>query len=222
MIATLLSLALLAYGGDDMTAQQNLSFSVSGAPTVRIQSTNGSINLKTGGGGVSVTATKKADSQEKLNALKVTSSQSGGTITVTAVFPSSCNDCGSISFDVTVPAGTKVDLSTTNGSIGASGLSANAHLSTTNGSLRAAYSSAAGVRAISLESTNGSITLGLPSNAKLGRIKGSTTAGRISSDWPLNVDRSNYVGSSIDQTLQSGGINITASTQNGSISINKN
>ena len=70
-----------------MTAQQYMSFSVTGTPTVRIQATNGSINLKSGGGGVSVTATKKADSQEKLSALKVTSSQSGGTITVTGVLP---------------------------------------------------------------------------------------------------------------------------------------
>ncbi len=44
MIATLVSLALLAFGGD-MTAQQYLSFSVTGTPTVRIQNTNGSINF---------------------------------------------------------------------------------------------------------------------------------------------------------------------------------
>src|SRR5580658_10460782 len=135
MIATLVSLALLAFGGDDMTAQQYMGFSVTGPPTVRIQATNGSINLKSGGGGVNVTATKKADSQEKLNALKVTSSQSGNTITVTAIFPSSCDDCGSIAFDVTVPNGAKVELATTNGSISASGLSADAQISTTNGSV---------------------------------------------------------------------------------------
>ncbi len=221
MIATLLTLALLAYGGDDMTAQQYLSFSVTGTPTVRIQSTNGSINLKTGGGSVSVTATKKADSQEKLNALRVTSSQNGGTISVTAVFPSSCDDCGSIAFDVTVPAGAKVELATTNGSITASGLSADARMSTTNGSVHAGYTSAGGVRAISMESINGSITLGLPSNAKIGRVHGSTTHGRISSDWPLNVDASNYVGSNVDQTIQPGGTNIDVSTQNGSISLRK-
>ena len=222
MIATLLSLALLAYGHDDMTAQQYLSFSVTGSPTVRIGSTNGSINLKTGGSGVSVTATKKADSQAKLEALKVTSTQSGGTITVTAVFPSSCNDCGSIAFDVTVPAGTKVELSTTNGSITASGLSADSQMSTTNGSVRAGYTSAAGVRAISLQTTNGSVTLGLPTNAKIGRVKGSTVHGSISSAWPLNVTRVDYAGANVDQTLQAGGATLNLSTENGSISISKN
>jgi DUF4097 and DUF4098 domain-containing protein YvlB len=220
MIATLLSLALLAFG-DDMTAQQYLSFSVTGTPTVRIQTTNGSINLKSGGGSVSVTATKQADSQEKLNALKVTSSQNGSTITVTAVFPSSCNDCGSVAFDVSVPNGAKVELATTNGSISAGGLSADAHISTTNGSVHAAFASTSGVRAVSLTTINGSVTLGLPSNAKIGRVQGSTTHGRISSDWPLNVDSANFVGSSVDQTLQPGGTNIDVSTQNGSISLHK-
>ena len=222
MIATLLSLALLAFGGDDMTAQQHLNFSVTGAPTVRIQNTNGSINLKTGGGSVSVTATKKADSQEKLNALKVTSSQSGGTITVTAVVPSSCDDCGSIAFDVNVPAGAKVELSTANGGITASGLSADSRISTTNGSVHASYESASGVRAIAIETTNGSLTLSLPSNAKIGRVHGSTVHGSMSSDWPLDVSRVDYAGANVDQTLQSGGTTINLSTENGSISLRKN
>jgi hypothetical protein len=221
MIATLVSLVLLAFGGD-MTAQQYLSFSVTGTPIVRIQATNGSINLKSGGGSVSVTATKQADSQEKLNALKVTSSQTGSTITVTAVSPSSCNDCGSIAFDVSVPNGAKVELTTANGSIMATGLSADSHLSTINGSVHATYASASSVRAVTLTTINGSVTLGLPPNAKIGRVRGSTTHGSISSDWPLNVDAANYVGSSVDQTLQSGGTNIEVSTQNGSISLHKN
>ncbi|HTA38767.1 MAG TPA: DUF4097 family beta strand repeat-containing protein [Candidatus Acidoferrales bacterium] len=222
MIATLLSLLLLGMFGGDMTAQQYLSFSVSGAPTVRIQATNGSITLKTGGGSVSVTATKKADSQEKLGALKVTSSQSGNTITITAVDPQPCNDCGSIAFDATVPAGAKVELQTANGSIAANGLGGDSRMTTVNGSVHAAYASTSNVHAVALETTNGSITLNLPSNAKLGRVRGSTTTGRISSDWSLNIDRSNYVGSSLDQTVQSGGITINATTVNGSISIDKN
>ena len=221
MIATLLSLALLAFGGD-MTAQQYLSFSVTGTPTVRIHTTNGSINLKAGGAGVSVTATKKADSQEKLNALKVTSSQSGGTITVTAVFPSSCDDCGSIAFDVNVPAGAKVELSTTNGSITAGGLSGNSSMSTTNGSVEATYASTASVRSVAIETTNGSVTLGLPSNAKIGRVHASTMVGHLSSEWNLSINRTNYVGSNVDQTIQPGGTAINLSTGNGSISLQKN
>jgi DUF4097 and DUF4098 domain-containing protein YvlB len=222
MIASLVSLALFGMFGGDMTAQQYLSFSVTGAPTVRIQTTNGSINLKTGGGSVSVTATKKADSQEKLSALKVTSSQSGGTITVTAVFPSSCNDCGSIAFDVSVPAGAKVELAATNGSITAGGLSADSRMTTTNGSVRATYASAASVRAVAIETTNGSVTLALPANAKIGRVHGSTVHGGMSSDWPLNVNRVNYAGANVDQTLQAGGTTINLSTENGSISLKKN
>ena len=79
------------------------------------------------------------------------------------------------------------------------------------------------MRSVALGTTNGSVTLGLPSNAKIGRVQRvDTTHGRITSDWPLNVDRSNYVGSSVDQTLQPGGTAINVSTQNGSISLRKN
>jgi DUF4097 and DUF4098 domain-containing protein YvlB len=222
MIATLLSLALLGMFGGEMTAQEYLTFSPPASPAVVIETANGSINLKTGSGGIDVTATKKADSQAKLAALKVASSQNGSTITVRAVFPQACSDCGSVSFEVSVPAGAKVQLATTNGSITARGLAADSHLSTTNGSVTATYGSTSSVRAIAIETTNGSISLRLPSNAKIGRVHASTMVGHLSSDWNLNVDRTNYVGSNVDQTLQPGGTTIDLSTGNGSISLQKN
>jgi DUF4097 and DUF4098 domain-containing protein YvlB len=225
MIAALLSMILLAYdSGDhgDVTAQQTLTFTTSGAPTVRIQTTNGAIHLKTGGAGISVTATKRAESQAKLSNLKVTSSQSGNRITITAEIPSDCDECGSIEFDASVPAGAKVELQTINGSVTATGLSADSQLGTTNGSVRATYASATNVRSIALATTNGSVTLGLPANAKVGRIRASTVHGGVSSDWTIDVSRGNYGGATVDQTLQPGGISLDLKTQNGSITVQKN
>jgi Putative adhesin len=220
MPASLLALLLGIFGGN-VTVQQHLTFSAGAAPTVRIESTNGAINLKTGGTRVDVVATKSADTQEKVDALKVSSSQNGGTVTVRAIFPQPCNSCGSIAFDVTVPAGTKVELATTNGSIGARGLSADTKLTTTNGSIGADFASAGSVRSVVIESTNGSVTLALPSSAKLGRVHADAMVGHISSDWNLNVNRTNVVGANVDQTLLPGGLFLNISTTTGSISIRK-
>jgi DUF4097 and DUF4098 domain-containing protein YvlB len=220
MIATLLSLVLLAYG--DVIVQQHVTVTPPASPTVRIETTNGSIGLRTGGSVVDVTATKKADSQLKVDALKVTQSVSGSLVTIKAVLPQACSDCGSVSFDVTIPAGAKVQLIATNGSITADGLSAAAVLQSTNGSLKAAFSKTPASGSIAMQSTNGSVSLVLPSVSNVGRVSAKTMVGKISSNVNLSINGSNFVGSSVDQTLNPGGIALDLSTTNGSISIRKN
>jgi DUF4097 and DUF4098 domain-containing protein YvlB len=217
--ATVLSVLVAAYG--NVTAQQHLTFSVQPAPTVRIDTTNGSINLKTGGNRVDAVATKSADSQAKIDNLKVTSTQSGNVVTIHGVIPDPCSDCGSISFDVTVPPNAKIELITTNGSVTANGLSGNASLNSSNGAISASFASASGVKTIAAETTNGSVTLALPGNAKLGRVQLSTNVGHISTSWPLTINRSNYVGANADQTLSPNGTNINLTTTNGSIAMRK-
>jgi DUF4097 and DUF4098 domain-containing protein YvlB len=221
MIAATLLAVLLAANGGDVTAQQNLNFSVQPAPTIRIDTTNGSINLKTAGTRVAVIATKSADSQSKIDNLKVTSTQTGNIVTIHAIIPNPCNDCGSISFEATVPPNAKIELITTNGSITATGISGNASLNSSNGSITGTYANASGVKTIAAETTNGSVTLTLPSGAKLGRVQLSTNVGHISSSWPITINKSNFVGATADQTLTAGGTNINLTTTNGSISITR-
>jgi DUF4097 and DUF4098 domain-containing protein YvlB len=218
MIAAVL--ALLSVFGGGVTAEQHFTFAPPHAPLVRVETSNGSIRVRAGGGRVEVTARKEAGSQAKVDALKVTATQSGNTVTIRAVFPSPCNDCGSVSFDVTVPSHAAVDLSTSNGSVDAGGLSGDARLSSSNGSLTAAYSNASAARTIDMETTNGSISLVLPAGTKLGVVTADTMVGHVSNDWNLTTG-GGFVGGSIKQTVHPGGVGIHLSTTNGSISIAK-
>jgi DUF4097 and DUF4098 domain-containing protein YvlB len=216
-----LFLTLLAlFGG--VQAQQHLSFTTPGTAHVRVESTNGSIAVTTGGSSIQVTVIKKAQTQSALASLSVSSKHDGNSVSLVALYPQNCSNCGGeISFELTVPAGTVLDLETTNGSIKADGIGADAKLETTNGSVNATYASASGVRSIVLRSTNGSLNLALPTGARLGQVKMDTSVGRISSDWPLTIDRSNFVGAGVDQQLSSGGINVNLNTTNGSINLQK-
>ena len=94
-------------------------------------------------------------------------------------------------------------------------------LATSNGSVSASYATFGNAAHVSLSTSNGSVTLALPASAKIGRLKMDTSVGRITSAWPVRVDRSSFVGGSVDQTLSSGGAAITLSTTNGSITLKK-
>jgi DUF4097 and DUF4098 domain-containing protein YvlB len=216
-----LFLTLLAlFGG--VQSQQHLSFTTPSTPHVRVESTNGSIAVTTGGSSIQVTVIKKAQTQGALASLSVSAKHDGNNVSLVAVYPQNCSNCGGeISFALTVPAGTVLDLETTNGSVKADGIGSDAKLDTTNGSVEATYASSNGVHDVALSSTNGSIALSLPSSARLGRVKMDTSVGRISSDWPLTIDRSNFVGAGVDQTVSSGGINLNLNTTNGSIGLRK-
>ncbi len=87
--------------------------------------------------------------------------------------------------------------------------------------MSASFASFTGVKRVSLETSNGQISLELPAAAKIGRLHAETSVGKISSDWPLRIDRSNFVGGSVDQTLNPGGASISLTTTNGSITLKK-
>lgn len=215
MIAVLLALSMSA----GVTAQQHLTFTPAAAQLVRVQTANGSIRVTTGGSKIVVTVTKKADSQSGLVALGVSTSTSGGTVALRATFPDECTNC-SVSFDVTVPKGLKLDLSSTNGSVSADGISGDATLASTNGSVSATYASASPVRDVEMSSLNGSVSLALPGNARLGHVSADTKVGSFSNDWGLSANRG-MVGASLDATVNANGISIKLSTMNGSISLTK-
>lgn len=219
-------LAAWSIFGSGQHVEQHYTFSVSAAAQLRAETANGKIEVTAGrpGSPVEVTVVKRADSMAEVNALRVDATNRNNVVTLRAVYPSGCGSgsCGGeISFSVVVPPRTSLDLSSSNGSVTADGVSADARLETSNGSVSASYAAFAGVARVSLSSSNGSISLALPASAKIGRLKMDTSVGRITSDWPVRVDRSSYVGGTVDQTLSPGGASISLTTTNGSIALKK-
>jgi DUF4097 and DUF4098 domain-containing protein YvlB len=212
--------------GSGPHAEQHFTFAVSGAVRMRVETANGKIAVTTGqpGSAVAVTAVKRADTIEQVNALGVDARRSGNEIVVRALYPKGCGSgsCGGeVSFTIVAPPGTSFDLNSSNGSVDASGVGGNASLSTSNGSVSASYAAFANVRSVTLSTQNGNVSLMLPSSAKIGRVKMDTAVGRINSDWPVRIDRTSFVGGSVNQTLAPGAASIMLTTTNGSITLKK-
>jgi DUF4097 and DUF4098 domain-containing protein YvlB len=211
--------------GSGAHSEQQLHFATSAGTHVRVETANGFITVTTGraGAGVNVTVTKRADTVDGVRALSVATQQHRNAISLRAVYPQGCgSSCGGeISFAVTAPPGTVLDLRTSNGQIEATGISADARLASSNGSVIASYAAFTGVKQVSLTTSNGRLELSLPASSKIGRLRMETSVGRISSDWPLRVDRSSLVGAAVDQTLGPGGPSVSLTTTNGSIALKK-
>jgi DUF4097 and DUF4098 domain-containing protein YvlB len=222
-----LALVLAAWSlfGSGPHAEQHYSFAVAAAGRVRVETSNGSIDVTTGrpGSAVTVTVTKRADTLEEVRSLDVAADRRGNDVTLRGIYPKGCGgSCGGeISFAVVAPPGTALDLTTSNGHVNAGGISADARLRSSNGSVRATFATLARTQNVSLTTSNGQISLALPASAKVGRLRMETSVGRVSSDWPVRIDRSNFVGGSVDQTLNAGGASITLTTSNGSVTLKK-
>ena len=221
-----LILAAWSIFGGGQHVEQHYTLTVPAAAQLRADTANGKISVTTGrpGSAVEVTVTKRADTMSQVNALRAEVSQRNNVVTLHAVYPNGCGSgsCGGeISFAVVVPPHTALDLRSSNGSLNADGLSADALLETSNGSVSASYTGFATVSRVSLSTSNGSVSLSLPASARIGRVKMETSVGRIASDWPLRVDRTSYVGGSVDQTLSPHGAAISLATTNGSINLKK-
>src|SRR5579863_6643609 len=165
-----LILAVWSLFGSGPHAEQHYTLTVSSAPHVLVATANGKVTVRTGriGSPLEVTVTKRADTLDQVKALGAQVQRVGNSVTIRAVYPQNCGtgSCGGeVSFDIVTPPGTELDASTSNGSITATGIGANARLKSSNGSVNASYASLTGVTAIALSTSNGSIALGLPSSA---------------------------------------------------------
>lgn len=211
--------------GSGPSAEQHHTFAVSGRAFVHAVTANGKIEVTTKAGSpIEVTVVKRADTQAQVDALGAEVQRQGNGVSLRALYPKGCGSgsCGGeVSFFVTAPPGTSFDLETSNGSIRAGGIAADAVLASSNGSVSASYAAFSSVKRVALSTSNGSVTLTLPASAKIGRLKMDTAVGHLASDWPVRVDRSSFVGGSVDQTLVPGAASVTLTTTNGSINLKK-
>jgi DUF4097 and DUF4098 domain-containing protein YvlB len=141
--------------------------------------------------------------------------------TIKAPFDSILEDVELVNGDLTVTGITGyLSLGTVNGSITATGMAGNAWIQTVNGNLDLSFDKMEKGQAIDLESVNGAIAIQIPKKSNV-YVDAETVNGNISSDFGLIVDKGQWVGSSMEGRVGSGGGRITVETVNGNIEIKK-
>ena len=226
-----LPLSLLAGG---IIHTENFTYPLTSAGKFIIEEANGTITISTSDRNeVGIIATKQAESQADLDAIRIDIKQESDSIEVRTVYSSPGPHNGSVAYQIVVPknianliaktangsvstenVGGNVTLRSENGSITATNLKGSFSLYTTNGSIKAVCAELTGDA--QLRSTNGSITLVLPRSADA-LIDAGTTVGRISSDLPGNKSSRGIVGETLEAKLGAGAHHLEAKTTNGSI-----
>ena len=113
-----------------------------------------------------------------------------------------------------------LSIDTVNGSITASGMTGSAWLETVNGDLDLSFDKMSSGQSVDLESVNGAVLLRIPAKANA-QVDAETLNGDLSSEFDLTVERSQWVGASMEGLVGSGGARIAIETVNGNIDIKK-
>ena len=233
LVLTLLSLpvALLAEG---VVQTEKFNYPLTNGGKFSIDDANGTIAISCWDRNeVEITATKHAESQADLDAIRIDIKQSNDKIEVRTVYSSPGRHNGGVSYQVVVPkelgnltastangsisaenVNSNVSLSSENGAITATSLKGRFSLDTVNGSINAECTELGGDG--HLHTTNGSITLALPMSADA-LIDAATTVGRINSNLSANKINTGVVGETLEARLGAGSHHLEAKTTNGSI-----
>ncbi len=184
---------------------------------VDVQTDNGSISVvKAASSEVTITASLKAISQERLDAATVTAGRDErGTLVVRVVWPDRRQSSEGCSFEIALPDAVGATLTTSNGSVNIAGLSGPAELHSSNGAIVARDHAGT----IDAQTSNGKIELD-----ELGSpVKASTSNGAISvvlradAPGPVRLDTSN---GSIDLTLSPAFVgSLSLDTSNGGVTV---
>jgi len=193
---------------------------------------------------VSVEATKRATSQDRMDDLVVHMEAEGDHVRIRAEFTRQTKwnrdyDGGgaSVDFEIKVPRTIRIDevslvngdldveglsgrvqASCVNGALTASELSGDVDLSTVNGMLEVAFERLDASASVKLQTVNGTVEVTIPKKAGA-RVRASTVNGSIMNDLGLTVSRHDVVGASLRGTIGDGGASIDVDAVNGTIRI---
>jgi hypothetical protein len=243
--AALLLYSMAATAAVTETEEMTFDVEIPGA-RVSLENINGDI-LIVGGSGkqVFVVAKKKAGTQEYMDELKVVIDADENYIRIETRHPKSeggwfewGNDgSGSVSYELMVPAGIKLDTistvngdinieavinvvkaETVNGSLEAIGLKGDVNLETVNGSINAEFDQLGEGQRVSADAVNGKIVLLIPADASA-RVEAETVNGSIDADdFELEAEKG-FVGRDLSGEIGDGDARISLDTVNGSIEI---
>ncbi|HEY0305224.1 MAG TPA: DUF4097 family beta strand repeat-containing protein [Longimicrobiales bacterium] len=221
---------------------------------IEIKGINGDVSATAASGGeVEVVARKSANRSDPASVRIEVVEHSGG-VTICAMYPNRnserANEClpgargrsdnhnndVEVDFEVRVPRGVLFTGKTVNGSVRATGMTADVKASTVNGSVRVSTTGLAEAETVNgsitvrmgrtdwsetlaFETVNGGITLELPDNLNAD-VSASTVNGSLSSDWPMTV-RGRWSNRRMNGKIGAGGRELTLETVNGDIEIRK-
>ena len=242
------SLLLASTAVADVQETEEFTFDINTGGRISLENINGDIEI-TGAEGdtVKIIANKRAGKQEYMDKLKIVVEADSDYIRIETRHPSSMSSWfhwgndngGSVSYEMTVPAGVnldkistvngdieihsmsgKVKAETVNGDLVATGLVSDVDLETVNGGVNAEFDSLGGSQRVSAEAVNGRIVFKLPADASA-RVHAETVNGSIDvDDFNLVVDKG-FVGRECDGEIGDGDARISLDTVNGSIRIVK-
>lgn len=218
MIFALSVLAARAFAEEAAQERFEKTYELAGVTKVRIQNVNGIIRIETGDKDqlhvVAIKKVKGADAEDTLKQTEIRVTKTGETISIETVLPKKMNrfrflfwgrqDNADVEYDVTLPAGIRVEAETVNGRIVATGRTGALVLNTVNGSVKVESQDAplkvntvngsvevafAGpMRKADLETVNGSVTVSCSKESSI-RYDLQTVNGRIQSEFAsLNVE----------------------------------
>ncbi len=248
ILLAVVSLLLASKVVADVNETEKFTFDINPGGRISLGNINGDIRI-TGGEGdtVIIIARRKAGNQEYLDELKIVVDADSDYIRIETRHPSSKiswfhwgnNHSGSVSYEMTVPAGVNLDkISTVNGDIAirsmsgkvkaetvngdlvASGLVSDVDLETVNGGINAQFDSLGGSQRVSAEAVNGRIVLEVPADASA-RVRAETVNGSIDADDFDLLIKKGFIGRECDGRIGTGEARISLDTVNGSIRIVK-
>jgi len=221
--------------------------------TIEILGVNGEIRAGAASGSTAeVTATKSGRGDPERVQIKVEESSSG--VTICAIYPNqegtSChsretrknrrnndnNNNVEVDFVVRVPAGVRFVGRTVNGSVEATGLTADANVSTVNGDASVSTRGWAEATTVNgdvdatvgradwsgsaeFQTVNGTVTVTLPGSVNA-EVQARTVNGDIETDFPLTVT-GRFGPRRLNGTIGSGGRTLSLETVNGQIRIRR-
>ncbi|HET7456433.1 MAG TPA: DUF4097 family beta strand repeat-containing protein [Gemmatimonadaceae bacterium] len=222
---------------------------------LRIRNLNGGVRVEESTSGkVEVTATKRVQrdgdpSDVRIEMKKVGPGERDVLICALWFEDATCDERGyhsrghnrntgdvSVEFVVRLPKGTRVDVSTVNGSLNVSGATAEVRAGTVNGSIDATSSGGPvsastvngsvtvrmgnlGTEDLDFSTVNGSVTVELPATLDAD-LELSTVNGRLTSDYPMTVS-GRIDPRHLRATIGKGGRQLKVSTVNGSVRLVK-
>ncbi len=214
------------------------TFPVEANAQISLSNVNGSVEVSGWDRNeVQVDATKYADTQQKLDRMKIEVNASSGSVSIQTRYPERTNnDPGRVEYKIHVPRTARLDkietvnggvqisnisnsvaASSVNGHVTGTALAGNIDLSAVNGGVSCEALNLANARTVKLHSVNGGVEFFMPRESNT-HLTASTVHGGIQSDFNLPVSR-NFVGSTLDTTLGSGATQVDLSSVNGGISI---
>ncbi len=251
MLLTTLALAAALQGTQDRDFRW--SGRIAEGKTLEIMGVNGSVRADAAGGSTAeVTASKSGRGDHDAVQIKVEETSDG--VTICAIYPNQVGDsCHSresrknrrnhnednnveVDFVVRVPAGVRFVGRTVNGSVEATGLTADAEVSTVNGDASVSTRGWAEATTVNgdvdatvgradwsgtaeFETVNGTVTLTLPGSVNAD-VQARTVNGEIETDFPLTVT-GRFGPRRLNGKIGSGGRILSLGTVNGAIRIRR-